>query len=224
MTALDFVFIVTVIISALYGYLRGLITEIFALLAWVGAAIGTKYISVWLEPNVADLFGGSGFVTQLITYVSVFIILFIVISIFSKKSQRRIEASDYEGMDKALGFLFGILRGILVIALVYLLAIQIYNTEQVRPNWLKKAKSRPILRMGAQVLAELFWPGKIVELERDIKRAEMAPAVSYNTLKKPAPVVSEPPPKDESGGYKPSERRDLEKQLNIIQSVDFGEE
>ena len=61
---------------------------------------------------------------------------------------RNIQYSDYEALDKALGFLFGILRAVLIAALVYLFLLWIAPAEK-HPSWIKNARSLPLMRITA---------------------------------------------------------------------------
>lgn len=221
-TGLDVLFVLTLILSGLWGYMRGLVKEIFAIFAWVGAAVATKYGSLVVEPSIAEVIGKGGESTlfsQAVTYIILFLIFFVLFSIISKKFSKRMEASEFEGLDKTLGFLFGIIRGIVVIALIYMFFIWLFAEEDQRPDWIKKARSRPILRVTSQVLTELFLPGEFEELDEDIKEGKDNKDQTYNRLSRPE--EEKRTLIDSEAGYNNSERRELDKQINQLQELDF---
>jgi len=108
-------------LSALIGLLRGLIREVFSLCAWIAAAwIGLRFsrdFSVYLDPVVsipsvrmAASFGILFFASLILASLIVFLL------------HKLVQSTGLTGTDRLAGMVFGIGRGIVVVAVLVLLA------------------------------------------------------------------------------------------------------
>ena len=137
--ALDWVLLVVLLGSVLIGAWRGLIFEVLSLASWVLAFIAARLwgetVGTWLPMQDVDegLRTGAGFV---IAFIAALFALGVVIWLIGKL----VTMVGLRPFDRALGALFGAVRGLLLlvlIALVFLLTpmreSQIWNTSVLAP-------------------------------------------------------------------------------------------
>lgn len=143
--------------------------------------------------------------------------------------------------DHTLGVIFGIVRGIVVMGIVYWIALWYYSDAPALPSWIADARTRPIMQLTAVKLDDWFIPGADNKLlARDMTGTREALEI-YNNLINPAvsdkpvdkapadikPAAQPSEKKDapaEETGYKSSERTALENQLLQIATVAQAEE
>ena len=118
-----------IVLSALLAYSRGLVREGMAIMGWVGAALlafafaGMAQPLVREIPFVGDFLGESCELSIIAAFAAVFAVGLILASIFTPLLSSFIQRSALGGLDQGLGFLFGALRGILLVGV----ALLIYN-------------------------------------------------------------------------------------------------
>lgn len=123
MTWLDLVLIVVFLVFAVLGFARGLVAEVFSLLAWVAALyIGSHYGEV-AKPLVEGWLAVEKF-HGLLACVLVGIVTFVLVSVIGALLGKSINASIFAPINRMLGLLFGAARGAIVIALLTLLGLQ----------------------------------------------------------------------------------------------------
>lgn len=124
-TIVDAVIGVVVLISAILAYGRGLTREVFTLGVWLLAALAALQFYPMVEPIVEDLETAAGiglgsfrpWAAVLVTFV----LSLIVLSVIGSAISSMIRNSVLGSIDKGLGFLFGALRGLLLLAVVWML-------------------------------------------------------------------------------------------------------
>ena len=110
-----------ILLSAVIGLFRGFVREAFSLLTWFVAAwvaytfsqAFSIYLTDWID--VPSLRVGAAFAILLVTSLIIGALLSFLIS-------QLIEKTGLTGTDRFAGFLFGIARGVVVVAVLVLLA------------------------------------------------------------------------------------------------------
>jgi membrane protein required for colicin V production len=117
-------------ISGVLAYSRGITRELLAIAGWIIAAIAAIYFAPMMEPIlkeipvVGEFLVNSCSISKLAAVAAVFALALIILSIFTPLFSSAIQESPLGGIDRGLGFLFGVARGVVLVAVVYLL----YNT------------------------------------------------------------------------------------------------
>ena len=220
-TFIDFIFISVVILSSVLAYNGGLIQESISRIAWIGTAFLTKYIFPFVEPQFANLFGGSSMFSAISSYVIVFVIIIMLLSFINKSFATKLHDSHLGGIDKSLGFFFGFIRGILIMAVVYIVILWFMPDVNSRPDWIKDAKSKPILKVSSMFISSLLpSTGTFAEI-KNIIQSDMS-GTEIETFEKLSKPVVEGGLDNSSAetGYRESERRDLMRQLQQIQELE----
>jgi len=121
MNGFDLAIIVVILLFAAIGVLRGLVREVFSLLAWAAAGA----VSWLFAKDVADWFINSiqdPILRRLVAFVVLFGTVFILTAIAAFFVRRLFFEGRLKTPDHVLGGLFGAARGVAVIVIIFLLA------------------------------------------------------------------------------------------------------
>lgn len=124
-TIIDGVVAGVIILSALLAYGRGLVREAMAIAGWVAAAVLAFLFAPRVEPLVREIPVVGEFVADscelsiIGAFAIVFAVALIVVSLFTPLFSSVVQRSAAGGVDQALGFVFGVARGILLVALAF---------------------------------------------------------------------------------------------------------
>ena len=152
-TVADVGVLIVLIISALLAFARGFIKETLSVVGWVGAIFAVLYIFPVLQPFARDLIP-LNFLADAVTGSVIFLVALVTISIVSYAITKRVRESSLNAIDRSLGFLFGLLRGAVVICIAYLVLVQLVPVAE-RPIWIQEARSRLPVEIGANLLIKL---------------------------------------------------------------------
>lgn len=223
-TFLDFVFLVSVIASAVFAYSGGLVSEALGIAAWIGTAVLTKWIYPFIEPWFANLFGENNMISAISAYISIFVFVIMVLSFLNKGLSKKLHTTNFGGIDKSLGFFFGLVRGILIMAILYVAVLWFIPNVSERPKWIIDARSKPILKVTSMFISMLLPDGSNFSEIKKIIKSDMTgnEVETFEKLSKPT-VESVGESSSAEEGYRQSEIRDLERQLKQLEQleVDF---
>jgi len=136
-TIVDGIVAIVIVVSALLAYSRGLVREGLAIAGWIGATfIGFLFADkatplVKQIPVVGDFIGDSCELSVIASFASVFALALIVFSIFTPLFSSVVQRSVLGGLDQGLGFLFGVLRGILLVSVAFFLYSTVLSAQDV---------------------------------------------------------------------------------------------
>jgi membrane protein required for colicin V production len=136
-TLIDGIVAVMIVLSALLAYSRGLVRELLAIAGWVAAAVVAFIFADRVTPLVrqipvlGDFIGDSCELSIIAAFDAVFAIVLVVVSIFTPLFSSLVQRSAFGGVDQGLGFLFGALRGILLVAVAFFVYETILETQEV---------------------------------------------------------------------------------------------
>ncbi|NVN86610.1 MAG: CvpA family protein [Rhodopseudomonas sp.] len=153
-TILDFVVLAVMLISGLLAMVRGFMREVLSIAAWGAAALVTLYAFQKLLPTAKTYFSNDT-VASVVVIAGVFIGTLIVVSIVTVRISDMILDSRIGALDRTLGFLFGLARGLLIVVVAYQFFIWLVPDKQ-RPEWVTAAKSRTVLEGTGQWLMALL--------------------------------------------------------------------
>ncbi|MEM8591608.1 MAG: CvpA family protein [Pseudomonadota bacterium] len=136
-TLIDGIVGALIVISALLAYSRGILREVMAIVGWVVAAVlafvfvGQAEPLVRQVPVLGDFLGDNCNELSIVAaFGAVFLVALVVVSIFTPLLSVLVQRTALGGIDQALGFLFGVARGILLV----LIAFFIYDTVITSQN------------------------------------------------------------------------------------------
>ena len=176
-TLLDIILIVVMLISGLLAMVRGFMREVLSITAWILAAAATLYSYGKLVPYAKEYFN-SDVVAAVAVVGGVFLITLLVVSVLTIKVSDMVLDSRVGALDRTLGFLFGLGRGLIIVVV----AFQFFTwlvPDRSQPEWVRSAKSRVVLTGTGQWLISML--------------PEDPESTILNKLKKPHPEDTELP-------------------------------
>ena len=142
MAALDWVCIVVLVASLLIGAWRGLVFELLSLAGWVVAF----FLAQWFAESVGAMLPMSADTDQMWRHAAGFVLVFVgalfACSLVAWLLKKLIDAIGLRPADRALGGLFGLLRGLIVLLALALVTLW---TPLHEAEWWKNAQSAHIL-------------------------------------------------------------------------------
>src|SRR5882762_5062152 len=154
-TILDLVLLAVMLISGLLAMVRGFMREILSIAAWGAAALVTLYSFSKLMPTARNYFNNNETVASVVVVVGVFVGTLIVVSVITVRISDMILDSRIGALDRTLGFLFGLARGLLIVVVAFLFFSWLVPEKQ-RPDWVTGAKSRVVLQGTGDWLMSLL--------------------------------------------------------------------
>jgi len=124
-TIIDGAVAVIVVLSALLAYSRGFVREAMAIAGWVAAAVLAFIFAPKVEPLIKEIPVLGDFIKDscelglIAAFAAVFAVALIIVSFFTPLFSSIVQRSALGGIDQGLGFLFGVARGILLVAVAF---------------------------------------------------------------------------------------------------------
>lgn len=136
-TIVDGVVALVIVISALLAYSRGLVRESLAIAGWVVAAVLAFIFAPQVQPLVkevpviGDFISDSCELSMIAGAAAIFALALVVAALFTPLFSSLIQRSALGGLDQALGFLFGVARGILLVAIAYFVYETVVTSQNI---------------------------------------------------------------------------------------------
>jgi membrane protein required for colicin V production len=153
-TLLDVILLVVMLISALLAMVRGFMREVLSIASWAAAALLTLYAYPRLKPVVLQYFSND-IVASAATIGGVFLGTLLVVSVITIKISDTVLDSRVGALDRTLGFLFGLARGLVIVVVAFLFFAWLVP-DRSQPEWVKNAKSRVVLQGTGQWLMSML--------------------------------------------------------------------
>ena len=156
-TLFDGLLIGLMLVSGVLAMIRGFSRELLSIGSWIAAAIAAFFFYPQLSPHVAPYTAqitSSKTVADIAAAGIIFGITLLIVSLITMKIADFIVDSRIGALDRTLGFVFGAIRGALLVAV----ALLFYNwlVPDSQPAWIANAKSKPMLEsIGESIVALL---------------------------------------------------------------------
>ena len=137
-TIIDGIVAVVIVLSALLAYSRGLVREALAIAGWIVAGIVAFIFAPQVEPLVkeipvvGDFIADSCELSMIGAFTAVFAVALIVASLITPLFSSLVQRSSLGGIDQGLGFLFGVARGILLVAIAYFVYETVVTSQNIQ--------------------------------------------------------------------------------------------
>ena len=159
MTTVDYILIAIVLISMLFGAIRGFLRESVALLGWlVGLWLAWRYAPV-LQPYLGGSLAGTElqeWAARIILLLAAVLAAWIIGSLLGYLVQR---SGLTLGVDRILGAVFGLVRGAVIVGFAVMLAQAALMQDE---PWWKESKLIPVGVEMASVLRGYVETGRQV--------------------------------------------------------------
>lgn len=148
LTGLDIIVLLAIGGAGVLGFIRGFVTEVLALLAWLLVVMALKLfhgpLSEVLAGTVGTVQGGAVLAFAILGGATYFGGRLVARAIGS-----RTRDSFLGAVDRALGFGFGALKGLVLVSVAFLLVVLVFDTvgggKSGRPAWITGSATYPIL-------------------------------------------------------------------------------
>jgi membrane protein required for colicin V production len=206
-TLIDAVAAGVIVLSSILAYSRGLVREAMAIAGWVGAAILGYIFAPQAQPLVKELpvigkfLQDSCELSIIAAFAAVFAVGLIIAALFTPLFSSVVQRSALGGIDQGLGFLFGVLRGIVLVVVAFI----VYD-RAVGPNSLPMVDESRTAKVIATFQTKIDGniptdaPGWIVARyeqlvstcgpTKTLTPAETAPAADAPATATPAPATN----------------------------------
>jgi membrane protein required for colicin V production len=172
LTYLDAALLVIAGLSGLLAMYRGLTRELLSILSWVIGAAATGYFVYASRPDgafrpqvelLAKQIGAQAIIAQIIAGALIFLVVLTVVHLITTRMSDAILDSNVGMIDRMLGFVFGAVRGFVLVLIPFMFYQEFFPNADQQYAWVKDSKSRPLLERSARTLRPM--------LERVIEKA-----------------------------------------------------
>lgn len=207
-TFLDVGLIAIALISGLLAMMRGFTREVLSIASWAaaaGAALAAySKLRDWVRGEIQP-----AYLADAVLIGGTFLAVLFLVSFLTAKLSDAILDSKIGAIDRTLGFIFGVGRGLIIVVISYLFFTWLVP-EGSQPAWVKTARSKNILNSTAEVLLRQLPddPERLLEQLKK-KRDGDATAVEQDPAQRPpspqpAPGERSTAPSTPSGTQQPA--------------------
>ncbi len=211
----DIVVIGLVVMSGLLAYFRGFIRELLSIVAWVGAVGAGFYGYGLVAPYLADYILEEA-IANVVAGVGIGVVTLVALSVGASMVSGMVQDSHAGSVDKALGFLFGLARGCLILSLIYLVTTQWFIKEEDLPGAVLESRSLPVAKIGAEMVMkalpeEIRRKANLAEREARQTEEEIREKLElYDKLSNPKPLGAGENSGTQQPAYGDKERQQLD--------------
>lgn len=148
MATFDLIILSIILLSAIVGLVQGFLKEICSLVTWV--------LAIWMAwrfaPVVTPWLGETMRNAPYGIWAGRAVVFFAVLvagAIIGYLLNHFVRMSLFSGMDRLLGFLLGVIRGVVIVSLIIILAQSARLDEE---GWWKQSRFVPVLTPAASLL------------------------------------------------------------------------
>lgn len=221
MNPADIAVLGTILLCGLLALAMGFVRTVLALASWAGAGLVTLWGFTFVRQPARDLVGSNLF-GDVAAGVGVFIVALIAFSIVSHLLSALVRKSPLNVLDRTLGFALGLGIGVVVVALAWL-GVSALMPKDGQPEWLKTARTIPVVERAAEAIKSLLPPelrkGTEDAVDDATKRAKQSEVYRGALDALTAPAGTKPAPQEGETGYKSDDRQRLD---NLFQTRQGG--
>lgn len=209
--------IVVLLGSAIFAYARGFVHEVFSIVGWIGAIAATFYGFPFAQPYARQLIE-TEILADLTSGTLIFLFALVVLSTMSRSVSSKVKDSALNALDRALGFLFGLVRGALIVVVAYI-GLEILVPEKDYPDWVRSARTMQLIEPAADLLLANLPEDYAIKRynQSGIKNKSVVPRDTRAVVRDlitPSPKASN---KRINDGYGTRERQDMERLIGNTQ-------
>lgn len=147
----DWFILIVLVASGVISFARGFTKEFLSLFLWLAAFIAAISLEYLATPKINEFIGNEE-VSKIVSYITVFIIFIFLGGIVIKFISKLIKWSGASGFDRFLGVLFGLIRGLIVLFVIFLLLPSSLKTTDL----INDSKITPIIQKYAPEIEAYF--------------------------------------------------------------------
>ncbi|MBT3070044.1 CvpA family protein [Rhodomicrobium sp. Az07] len=151
---LDIILVGIMILSGFLAMLRGLTREMLSIMSWALAAIVTLLAYSHFKDDVRGMID-TPMLADATLIALAFITSLIVFSLLTANISERVLDSRVGAVDRTLGFVYGLLRGLILVVIAFLIVSQIVDRQNL-PRWVREARSLPLIESTGDTIKSLL--------------------------------------------------------------------
>ncbi len=125
---IDGIGLFVIITSTVFAIYRGLVREILGIGSWILAALAVIYAIPAAYPYTKGYFD-SKLAADMTTGIISALLVLIICTLITHKSTAKVRDSALNGLDRTLGAVFGLARGILICVVLYFIGLLLFSIE-----------------------------------------------------------------------------------------------
>ena len=161
MTAFDLAVLGFLIVSGLIAFMRGFVRSVLSIVAWIAAAAAAVTYEPQAHSYIAAWVPSEDWTTPA-SYTAIFIASLIVFLLFARIVGGAVKASVIGGLDRTFGLLFGLARGALLIACLYVAGDKVVPVDHW-PDAVLTSRTLPYIFNGVVSLSR-YIPAKYQDI------------------------------------------------------------
>lgn len=231
---IDIVVLVILLVSAVIAFLRGFIREVLTIFGTLGAFAAAYLFGGPLTPLFANMLGvvdgepvqrlfgilPYDLLATGLAYASIFIVVIVSLSLLSHFIAESVKSMGLGAIDRTFGFIFGVIRGVFIIGLLYL-PIHIFVEQETKDKWFEKSTTHFYIEKTSGLLAN-FLPDNTSDAVKDAaaeiedtadaieKSGDVFEKLKFENMNKAAPADS-----TNQNGYSDDQRDDMDSLFEI---------
>ncbi len=155
LTYLDAALIAVAVLSGLLAMYRGFTREVLSILSWVAALAAVLYFVLYHKPAAEQLARQyltgmdakqGTMIVQIGMGAIIFLLVLIVVHLVTARISDAILDSRIGMVDRVLGFVFGAVRGFVLIVIPFMFYEAFYPEPAAQVDWVRNARSLPYIR------------------------------------------------------------------------------
>ena len=147
----DWFILIVLIASGIISLSRGFTKEFLSLFLWLAAFVAAISLEYLATPKINEFIGNQE-ISKIISYIVVFIVFIFLGGIIIKFISKLIKWSGASGFDRFVGVIFGLIRGLIVLFVIFLILPSGLKTTDVINN----SKITPIIQKYAPQIEAYF--------------------------------------------------------------------
>lgn len=220
----DIVVLAVITVSALIAFLRGVIRETLTILGMLGGLAAAFYGGPILVPHMEQWLGVKegvepekllgvlpyDILANLLSYGIIFVVVVIVLSIISHMLAETARSIGLGPIDRTLGVIFGIARGVILLGIIYL-PFHVIAGEEQKETWFKDSKTFFYIEQTSVALANLLPEATLEKFKEDTKdvqdgmeardKLQGMDLLKQNNMKPEQPSPQAAPANENAPGY-----------------------
>lgn len=149
LTYLDAALLAIAFISGLLAMYRGFTREVLSIVSWAIAGGAVLYFVLFhkqFAKEMADQMGAQLPIAQIVIGAIIFLIVLIVVHLITARISDSILDSRVGMIDRVLGFVFGVVRGFVLVVIPYMFYEAFFPEPKQQLPWVREAKSLPYIK------------------------------------------------------------------------------
>ncbi len=153
-TWLDIIVIIFMLVSGLLAMARGFTREVLSIFSWAAAAGAALILFPRFQPMVREALEPK-WLADIALVIGIFVVVLVVVSFITIRIGDKVLDSRVGALDRTFGFIFGLARGLVLVAIGYLFFIWLVP-ENDHPEWVREAKTQPLLNQTGDMILSIL--------------------------------------------------------------------